>query len=136
MLLMNYSIILNINTYTHGQNILSNSCPFVISKRHVYCSNFCAFYYILFLEGYKSYSHEASISYLSKLGFSISEVTSIDRLRRQRNGIKYYGEDSTKEESAVALKIAEEIIKKLLHKKPELKCKLLRAKAPQRLIEI
>src|SRR3990167_1296383 len=31
--------------YTHGQNLLSNSCPFVISKRHVYCSNFCAFYY-------------------------------------------------------------------------------------------
>ncbi len=32
--------------YTHGQNLLSNSCPFVIRKRHVYCSNFCAFYYI------------------------------------------------------------------------------------------
>ena len=35
------------NSYTHGQNLLSNSCPFVISKRHIYCSNFCAFYYII-----------------------------------------------------------------------------------------
>ena len=22
--------------YTHGQNLLSNSCPFVISKRHIH----------------------------------------------------------------------------------------------------
>ena len=76
---------------------------------------------ILYLEGYKSYSHEASVAYLIDLGFSIAEATKIDLLRRKRNGIKYYGENVTKEEAESSLKIAESTIKKLLNKKPELK---------------
>lgn len=76
---------------------------------------------ILFLEGYKSYSHEASVAYLSQLGFSESQINHVDRLRRKRNGIKYYGEDATSEEAENALKTAEETIKKLLEKKPALK---------------
>lgn len=42
-------------------------------------------------EGYKSYSHEAVISYLANLGFSKDEVIFVDRLREIRHGTKYYG---------------------------------------------
>ena len=42
-------------------------------------------------EGYKSYNHEAVVSYLTILGFSKNDVIFLDRLREIRNGIKYYG---------------------------------------------
>lgn len=75
---------------------------------------------VLFLEGYKSFSPEASVSYLQNLGFSFSQVMQVDRLRKQRNGIKYYGEDATQKEAEEALVLAEKTIKELLRKKPEL----------------
>ena len=40
----------------------------------------------------------------------------IDKLRQKRNSIKYYGGDSTKEEAEESLKIAKEVITKLLEK--------------------
>lgn len=73
---------------------------------------------ILFLEGYKSYSHEASVAYLLELGFSIADTMNIDRLRKRRNGIKYYGEDATAQEADEALQIAEDAITKLSKRKP------------------
>jgi len=73
---------------------------------------------ILYLDGYKSYSHEASIAYLFKIGFSISDINSVDKLRKQRNGIKYYGESISKEGAEEALKMAGKIIGALLNKKP------------------
>ena len=45
----------------------------------------------MLLDGYKSYSHEATVSYLKKLGFSSSEVKFMDELRSIRNQTKYYG---------------------------------------------
>ena len=45
----------------------------------------------LLLGGYKSYSHEATVSYLKSLGFSSSEVEFMDELRDIRNHTKYYG---------------------------------------------
>jgi hypothetical protein len=72
---------------------------------------------ILYSEGYKSYSHEASVAYLFKLGFNISEINDVDRLRRIRNNIKYYGGDATLDEAKEALKISENIIKQLEKKK-------------------
>ena len=47
---------------------------------------------ILIVDGWKSYSHEASISYLTKKGFDIASVLELDRFRYKRNGSKYYGE--------------------------------------------
>jgi len=76
---------------------------------------------ILEMEGYKSYSHEASISYMANLGFSISEINKVDMLRKARNGIKYYGEDATENKAQEAIKTAEEMTKKFLEKKPKLK---------------
>ena len=76
---------------------------------------------VLFIEGYKSFSHEASVSYLIEMGFSLSEAMAVDRLRKQRNGIKYYGEEVTKEDAKIALIIAKRTIKKILEKKSKLK---------------
>ena len=48
---------------------------------------------ILYLRGFKSFSHEASIVYLIKEGFNEKDLIEFDRFRRIRNGIKYYGKD-------------------------------------------
>lgn len=45
---------------------------------------------LLALEGYKSYSHEASISFLLKKSFNIFMVSKLDTFRYKRNGSKYY----------------------------------------------
>lgn len=47
---------------------------------------------LLSLDGFKSYSHQASISYLLKKGFDISIIEELDQFRYKRNGSKYYGE--------------------------------------------
>ncbi len=75
---------------------------------------------ILFLRGYKSYSHEASIAYLDELEFTVPEIEHADWLRKKRNGIKYYGEDASEEEAKEALKIADILIQKLIKKKKNL----------------
>ncbi len=69
---------------------------------------------VLFSKGYKSYSHEASVSYLVFLGFSPSEIAQVDSLRKQRNGIKYCSEESTTTQAETAVIIAEKTIKKIL----------------------
>ena len=46
---------------------------------------------ILALEGYKSYSHEASIAYLTTIGINDSLTFKLDRFREKRNKSKYYG---------------------------------------------
>ncbi len=47
---------------------------------------------ILIINGFKSYSHQASISYLLKQGFDVSVIEEFDQFRYKRNGSKYYGE--------------------------------------------
>lgn len=53
---------------------------------------------LLSKDGYKSHSHEASISYLSKYNFSIAEISELDNFRVIRNGSKYYGRIITQED--------------------------------------
>jgi len=48
-------------------------------------------------EGYKTYSHEAAVSYLKVLGFSQDKIIFLDELRKVRNGTKYYGEQTDEE---------------------------------------
>ena len=78
---------------------------------------------ILYLDGYKSYTHEGSIAYLKIIGFSEKEIMDIDRLRVLRNKIKYYGENVSKEDAEKAIKTAEDINKNLIKIKPILKDK-------------
>ncbi|HIG98580.1 TPA: HEPN domain-containing protein [Candidatus Woesearchaeota archaeon] len=68
---------------------------------------------ILFKEGFKSFSHEASIVYLLKKGFSESDLAEFDRFRKIRNGIKYYGGDCDKPDAEAAIKLSEKIISKV-----------------------
>ena len=46
---------------------------------------------ILAIDGYKSYSHEASISYLKNYNFDEIMMLKIDGFRYERNSSKYYG---------------------------------------------
>ncbi|MBR9701992.1 hypothetical protein GOV13_03650 [Candidatus Pacearchaeota archaeon] len=54
---------------------------------------------ILFAEGYKPSSHQASIAYLSKKGFNFTLIKKLDSFRYKRNISKYHGEPISLEEA-------------------------------------
>jgi len=54
---------------------------------------------ILLIDGYKSYSHEAPIMYLSKKGFDVTVIRRLDNFRFLRHGSKYYGRKISIEEA-------------------------------------
>lgn len=68
---------------------------------------------LLYLEGFKSFSHEASIAYLFKKNFSEQDIIEFDRFRKIRNGIKYYGGDCEDSDAELAIKLAEKIIRRI-----------------------
>lgn len=68
---------------------------------------------ILYLRGYKSFSHEASILYLIKEGFNEKDILEFDRFRRIRNGIKYYGKDCDVSDAEQVIKLADKIISRI-----------------------
>ncbi|MBI2656919.1 hypothetical protein HYX03_04210 [Candidatus Woesearchaeota archaeon] len=68
---------------------------------------------ILYLRGFKSFSHEASIVYLTKEGFNEKDILEFDRFRRIRNSIKYYGKDCDLSDAEQAIKLADVIIAKV-----------------------
>ena len=70
----------------------------------------------LYLKGFKSFSHEASIVYLIKENFSEKEIMEFDRFRKIRNGIKYYGKDCDLMDAEQAIKLADEVIGKIKEK--------------------
>lgn len=68
----------------------------------------------LALDGYKSYSHEATVLFLKKFKeFNESEIGFLDNLRKIRNGIKYYGKESDAEEAKKALEFLDLMLPKL-----------------------
>lgn len=54
---------------------------------------------LLAVDGYKSYSHEASIAYLAKYGLS-SLISELDNFRALRNSSKYYGKEISPDNAA------------------------------------
>ena len=70
---------------------------------NIYDSLRCFCDALLALEGYKSYSHEASISFLMKKGFDVAKASELNAFRIKRNGSKYYAE-SVKDEDVAAIK--------------------------------
>jgi hypothetical protein len=68
---------------------------------------------LLYLDGFKSLSHEASIAYLRTKGFSESDIRDFDRFRAIRNGIKYYGKGCDEKDAQEALQLAEKIINRV-----------------------
>lgn len=72
----------------------------------------------LYSNGYKSYSHEATIAYLAKdKEFTPMLLEGFDRLRRLRHGTRYYGKRVTIADSKEAQRLAKILFDKL---KPKL----------------
>ncbi|MDI6721631.1 MAG: HEPN domain-containing protein [Candidatus Aenigmarchaeota archaeon] len=70
---------------------------------------------VLFLKGYKSFSHEATISFLQHYKeISSKEIADFDRMRVKRNGMKYYGKSCSEKDVEEAINFAEPLMKKLL----------------------
>jgi len=68
----------------------------------------------LAIDGYKSYSHEATVLFLKKFpSFNESEIVFLDNLRRIRNGIKYYGKEVTTDDAIKAFKFFNSLLPKL-----------------------
>ena len=66
------------------------------------------------LDSYKSYSHEATISFLKKFdNFNEKEIVFLDNLRKIRNGIKYYGQEANEENASNVVKFMTSILPKL-----------------------
>ncbi|MBU0460977.1 MAG: hypothetical protein KJ574_00160 [Nanoarchaeota archaeon] len=54
---------------------------------------------LLARDGFKTYSHEAALSYLRKIGIlNDAEMERLDVCRRKRNDSKYYGRDTDEKE--------------------------------------
>lgn len=64
-------------------------------------------------EGYKSYSHEAVVSYMTELGFQKDKVVFLDELREIRHGTKYYGKTIDIEYAKKVKSFLDEIFTKL-----------------------
>ena len=71
---------------------------------------------LLALEGFKSWSHEASIAFLSKIGFSDVELRRFDITRKKRHSSKYYGVNFSLEEANKEIAYIERLFKKVLAK--------------------
>jgi hypothetical protein len=54
---------------------------------------------LLSAEGYKSYSHEGSISFLAQKGFDVAFISALDNFRYKRNGSKYYAKKLSSEDA-------------------------------------
>ena len=68
---------------------------------------------LLYNDGYKSCSHEASIVYLVGKGFTAHELGEFDRFRKIRNDIKCYGGDCDDTDAKQYIALAEQIINKI-----------------------
>lgn len=65
-------------------------------------------------DGFKSYSHEATILYLKKFKeFTDAEIGFLDDLRKIRNKIKYYGTGVEKEKADKSARFLEKLVLKL-----------------------
>jgi len=70
---------------------------------------------ILALDGFKSYSHEANLSYLSKFKeFETIELMELNRFRKIRNSSKYYGKPAKLEDALEIKKTFPEMREKLM----------------------
>ena len=68
---------------------------------------------VLAIEGFKSYSHQASFSYLKKFDFAEETLETLDRFRYKRNGSKYYGQEISGEEAKEILEFYKKIKSKI-----------------------
>lgn len=75
---------------------------------------------ILTINGYKSYSHEGSISFLKTTNINIEIIEALNEFRYKRNSSKYYGKSIDKYEAQEILEFFEnysELFLEILEKK-------------------
>jgi hypothetical protein len=77
----------------------------------------------MILDGFKSDSHEAEVSYMNELSFSNFEVRFVNELRYFRNGIKYYGKILDEEYADKVLDFLKKIYPKLKKLDKDASCK-------------
>lgn len=68
---------------------------------------------ILIKDGYKSYSHEASIVYLLKYNLSSIDINKFDNFRKIRNNSKYYGKPVDLEDANEIVELSEKLLNKI-----------------------
>jgi len=76
---------------------------------------------LLALQGYKSYSHQASISFLKKYGVNNLTIEKLDLCREIRNASKYYGKNIFVEDLYEIEKLYNELKEKIKEVKNLLK---------------
>lgn len=69
---------------------------------------------LLAVDGYKSYSHEASIAYLKKYAFEDSTLRELDDFRYTRNSSKYYGKDVSEDDAREILSFYQKYSEKII----------------------
>lgn len=97
--------------YASSQKLEEKSAKFVYED--VYDSLRAAIDALLAAEGFKSYSHAAGISFLKKFDFLDSEIEFLERMRKRRNGMKYYGKTCGVAEAEEAIRFAKKALRKL-----------------------
>ena len=97
--------------YATNQKLTENNAKYVLENAYEALREFADA--LLHLEGYKSYSHEASIAFLKKFQLTESELNQFDTLRKKRNGSKYYGETADIIEAKEVLQFANTLLPKL-----------------------
>ena len=68
---------------------------------------------LLAVKGFKSYSHEASISFLKNCSFEDSVANELDLFKYKRNGSKYYGKPIFREDADEIRKFYERLKPKI-----------------------
>ncbi|GEM_PF-495758 len=92
---------------------------------------------ILAIKGFKSFSHEASISFLQRFkNFSADEISEFDRMRKKRNGMKYYGKKCSAAEVKEAAEFAEKLLKKILELYKSLGMKICECGGKMRIVQL
>ena len=71
---------------------------------------------LLALEGLKSWSHEANIVFLLKVGFIETDIARLDLSRRKRHSSKYYGISFTPEEAKEEIEYLGRVFNRILSK--------------------
>jgi hypothetical protein len=101
--------------YVDAETITEDNCDFILEQYYEAMRTLADA--VLALNGYKSYSHEASIAFLEKdKDFSPMLLEGFDRLRRLRHGIRYYGKRVSMAEAKDARELARVIVPKLKEK--------------------
>ena len=68
---------------------------------------------LLSLNGYKSYSHQATIVYFKNYNFSEEFINRLDNFRYKRNSSKYYGEEISTGETLEIIKFYKKYVDKI-----------------------